>query len=136
MTLAEMYMNGMVKEAAGMREGFNKAKAYAADKANQGVNAAKSEFATQKDVVRNLAGKGDWDEKGVGYLRRAAGLGAAGTAVVGGGALALRKMMAKKSLGARLGGAFKKNRKAIAIGAGAGAAGLAGLAAYKKRQGK
>lgn len=136
MTLAEMYMNGMVKEAAGMREGYDKAKAYVADKARQGAGAAKSEFSTQKDVARNLAGKGDWDAKGVGYLRRAAGQGAAATAIAGGGALALRKLMAKKSLGARLGGAFKKNRKAIAIGAGAGAAGLAGLAAYKKRQGK
>jgi hypothetical protein len=58
----------------------------------------------------------------------AAGLGAA---ALGGGALALKKLLSKKkTIGSRLVGAMKKNRKALAIGGGA-AAGVGGLAAYK-----
>lgn len=65
---------------------------------------------------------------------RATGYGALGVGALaaGAGALTLKKLLAKKSVGNRLAGAFKKNRGAVAAGA-AGAAGLAGLAAFRKK---
>ena len=64
------------------------------------------------------------------------GLGSLGAigGVLGGAGLAAKKLMAKKTMGQKLIGALKANRKALAIGGGA-AAGLGGLAAYKKAKG-
>lgn len=145
MTLAEMYMNGMVKEAGKVGgSAWERVKMRGkhildggAPEAERAMNVGRGGAGKQGPVKAQYQQMADnFRQRGT-NSRIDAGIGAAagvtGAALLGGGALAARKLMAKKSLGARLGGALKKNRKALALG-GAGAAGLAGLAAYRQRK--
>lgn len=131
MTLAEKYLqNEMEKVAAPSEALVRLPKAGFAEKLRGWGNKVRGGQESRMDSM--MAGRSAAEHSaGVRNARIQAGAG--GAALLGGGALALKKLMAKKSLGQRLVGAMKKNRKAL-IGGGAAAGGLAGLAAYKKSQ--
>ena len=146
MTLIEQYM-GMYKEA-GVPGGslFERIKARgktiltgnedlaqrALDVGRGGKGQIGPATAKATQMAENFRQKGRNARMDAG-IGAAAGLGAAG--LLGGGAMLAKKLMAKKTMGQKLIGALKANRKALAIGGGA-AAGLGGLAAYKKARGK
>lgn len=91
-----------------------------------------SRISKNQEVAGGALGRADMK------ARTATGMGLGGLAgtagLLGGGAMLAKKMLAKKTMGQKLIGALKANRKALAIGGGA-AAGLGGLAAYKKSHG-
>ena len=135
MTLMEQYME---KEAAQARlpgpTGFNAVGVKAREVGRNIGSAVRGEAAKQKHIAQSIAGKGPGGAAQQLTLR-AAGQGAAATALLGGGALAARKLFARKSGMQRFKAALKNNRGKIMAGAGAaGAAG--GIAAFLRNRNK
>jgi hypothetical protein len=148
MTLAEQYLQAEMEKTAGTIGGSFGERFKS--RAKLILGGGKNESERVMNLGRGGAGKSGpvsarHQQMSDNFLQRGsnaradAGIGAAaglgGAALLGGGALALKKLMAKKSGGQRLVAAMKKNRAAL-IGGGAAAGGLAGLAAYRKNQGK
>jgi hypothetical protein len=143
MTLVEQYMNAGIDKEAGVLGQRIKMRAKAilgggkaeAERAMAVGRGGKGQIgpvtARSSQMAENFLQKGRNARMDAG-LGAAAALGAAG--LVGGAGMAAKKLLAKKTMGQKLISALKANRKALAIGGGA-AAGLGGLAAYKKAKG-
>lgn len=134
MTLMEMYMEKQAMKALPAPTGMNAVGVKAREIGRNVGSAVRGEAAKQKYIAQSLFGKGPGGAA-QGLTLRAAGQGAAGTALLGGGALLARKLMARKSGMQRFKAALKNNRGKIMAGAGAaGAAG--GIAAYLRNRNK